>query len=67
MRLNRSLIGKRYLAQEWVLTNHTNTDSVIHEESFYQAGVFGVSLEVDKIKPEESIRVFIIKSASEKR
>ena len=67
MRLNRKLIGKRYTAEEWILTNHTDVDSEIHEESFYQSGVYGVSLEVDSLKQEESTRVFIVRVASSER
>lgn len=66
-RLNRQLIGKRYIAEEWILTNNTSKESIIHEESFYQKGIFGVSLENDKLKPNESVRVFIVRSGSKKR
>lgn len=69
MRLNREIIGRRYLGQEWILTKLNNNAqengvSVIHEESFYQKGVYGVSLEANKIKKGESIRVFIVRSLS---
>jgi len=66
-RLNRQLIGKRYIAEEWILTNNSKEKSVIHEESLYQKGIYGISLEVDTINPHESIRVFIVRSGSDKR
>lgn len=67
LRLNRELIGRKYSAQEWILTNNASSQFNIHEESFYKPGIYGVSLEVDIITPKESIRVFIVKKASEKR
>lgn len=66
LRLNRKVIGKKYLGQEWILTNNSKERAVIHEESFYQKGVYGVSMETDAVNPTESIRVFIVRSASEK-
>lgn len=66
LRLNRSVIGKRYMGEEWILTNHTSIESTIHEESFSKKGVYGVSLEADTLMPDESVRVFIVRAASKK-
>lgn len=63
MRLNREIRGRRYLGQEWLLTNNSNDgNNIIHEESFYQKGIFAVSLENNTIKKGESIRVFIVRN-----
>jgi len=66
-RLNREVVGKKYLGQEWILTNNTELESNIHEESFYQKGIYGISLEADRLKPKESCRVFIVRTGSKKR
>jgi len=69
MRLNREIRGRKYLGQEWILTKLINSNkkqsdssSIIHEESFYQKGIYGVSLEADEIESGESIRVFIVRN-----
>jgi len=67
LRLNREVIGRRYIGQEWILTNTSNQKSLVHEESFYQKDIYGVSLETSNLKMNESIRVFIVRKGSEKR
>ncbi|MBW6487564.1 type-F conjugative transfer system secretin TraK [Sulfurimonas sp.] len=62
IRSNRELIGKKYLAEEWILTNKDNDDTIIHEESFYEKGIFAISLEDNFIKNSESIRVFVVRT-----
>lgn len=64
IRLNRELYGKKYIGQEWILKNEKNESSNIHEETFYEKGVYGVSLETNFIKNGESIRVFIVRAAN---
>jgi hypothetical protein len=66
LRLNRQLLGKKYMGEEWIFTNDSQEKAVVHEESFYQKGIYGVSLESDSANQGESIRVFIVRSASEK-
>ena len=67
LRLNREIVGKKYIGQEWILTNNSNEQANIHEESFYQKNIYGISLEADSLNIGESVRVFIIRSGSEKR
>lgn len=67
LRLNRRLIGKKYLGEEWILSNNSKEQGSIHEESFYQNGVYGVSLEADAIDINQSIRVFIVRSNANKK
>lgn len=62
IRLNREVFGKKYLGQEWILTNVSNANQKLHEESFYENGVYGVSLEDNKVDKSESVRVFIVRS-----
>lgn len=62
VRLNREISGKKYLGQEWILTNQSNDVQKIHEESFYENGVYGVSLENNSISLNESVRVFIVRT-----
>ncbi|MFA6195374.1 MAG: type-F conjugative transfer system secretin TraK [Sulfurimonas sp.] len=66
LRLNRQVVGKKYLGEEWIFTNNSKEQAIIHEESFYQKGIYGVSLETDSVKPTESVRIFIVRNASEK-
>jgi len=65
-RLNRRLIGKKYMGEEWILTNHSGEKGDIHEESFYQKGVYAVSLEDDDIDVNQSVRVFIVRGTDKK-
>lgn len=65
--LNRELLGNNYIAQEWLMTNSNNKEVTIHEESFYQKGIYAVALEADTIKNKESIRVFIVRQSSKER
>lgn len=67
LRLNREVIGKKYIGQEWILTNNSHEQANVHEESFYQKNIYGISVEADSLNIGESMRVFIVRSGSEKR
>lgn len=67
LRLNRQIVGRKYLGQEWILTSKLQEKTFIHEESFYQKGIYGVSLEADSVDKNESIRVFIVRANSKKK
>ncbi len=67
LKLNREMLGKSYLAQEWLLTNTNEKEAIIHEESFYQKGIYAVAVESDKVGHKENVRVFIIRQTSKER
>jgi len=67
LRLNRQVVGRKYVGQEWILSSKLKEKTFIHEESFYQKGIYGVSLETDWVDTNESIRVFIVRASSEKK
>lgn len=58
----RSIRGKRYKGDEWIVQNISDKTIKLYEEMFYAHGVYAVALENDVIKPLEKVRLFIVSS-----
>jgi len=61
MKLVRSIIGKEYRGDEWLVKNTYKTTKKLYEEIFYNDGIYSVSLENDVLKPKETTRLFVIR------
>jgi hypothetical protein len=56
----KSLIGYNYRAEEWIVQNKTDKTIILYPEMFYTNGVYAISFENNKLKPNEKIRMFIV-------
>jgi hypothetical protein len=61
LKLVRSIIGKQYRGDEWLVKNKFKTTKKLHEEIFYRDGVYAVSFENNILRPGEATRMFIIR------
>jgi hypothetical protein len=56
----KTLIGYNYRAEEWIVQNKTNHKIILYPQMFYRNGIYAVSFENNKLKPNEKIKMFII-------
>ena len=61
----KELVGKRYKASLWILTNKTQHTYNFYEPMFYKDGVYSVAIENRVLGPGEKTRVFIVSANTE--
>lgn len=64
MKLVRSLVGKGYRADEWLIKNGYGEKKRFHEEMFYNDGIYAVALENNVLAPGEATRLFVVRNNS---
>lgn len=64
--LVQTFFGKRYIGEEWRVTNVSNERDVLYNEQFLDVGIYSASVENDVLLPGETTRVFVVRAYEEK-
>ncbi|MCK9550947.1 type-F conjugative transfer system secretin TraK [Aquamicrobium sp.] len=64
--LTQKVIGDDYEINEWVIQNNKSNPIKLNEESFYNNGIYAVSLLDDVLSPREITKMYIVKAVNRK-
>lgn len=60
--LEYRLVGDRYVAEEWSLSNDSNQILKLQEEMFYQDSVYGISIENNEVEANKKTKIYLIRA-----
>jgi len=59
--LVQSYFGKRYIAEEWRVSNKSDATEKLYPEQFFNDDIYSVSFENDILNSDETTRMFIVR------